>query len=93
MKNGLIMLNWRGQPTIACTNVTVACVLERFSHDDSIEKICSDYGLTKEQVHAALTYAETHLPQHIQGELLYPIWKEGSPEDELDYALLTACMF
>jgi uncharacterized protein (DUF433 family) len=93
MKNTIIEVGWRGQPVIAGTDVTVACILERFSQDDSIEKICSDYRLTKDQVHAALSYAETNLPQHILGELLYPIWNEGSADDELDYSLLTACMF
>jgi len=93
MNNALITLNLKGQPAIAGTGVTVACILERFTQDDNIETICGDYDLSKEQVHAALSYAETSLPQHIFGELLYPIWKDTSADDELDYSLLTACMF
>jgi uncharacterized protein (DUF433 family) len=63
MQTCLIELNSGDEPVISGTGVTVAAILERLCSDDSVEKICSDHHLTKEQVHAALSYAEMILPR------------------------------
>jgi uncharacterized protein (DUF433 family) len=89
MQNYLIELNSRDEPTIKSTEVTVAHILERLDSGDSIEKICIEDNLTREQVHAALSYAEMTLPQHKLNQALYPTLKDAGSEDELDYSLLT----
>lgn len=88
MQNGLIILNLSDEPTITGTDVTVACILEGLSSDDSIEKICSEHHLTKEQVHAALSYAEMNLPHSKHYQALDSMLKRAVPEDDLDYGLL-----
>lgn len=88
--NSLIVLNFREEPVITGTDVTVARILERLSSDDTIDKICNDYRLTKEQVHAALSYAEMHLVQSEQYKVLDSLLNGAAPDDdELDYSLLT----
>jgi uncharacterized protein (DUF433 family) len=90
MQDCLIELNLDEVPTIAGTGVTVAIVLERLSLDDTIETICSDHHLTREQVHAALSYAERNLFQSKHYEALDSLLKEVESDDEIDYALLAA---
>jgi uncharacterized protein (DUF433 family) len=88
MQNCLIELNMRDEPVITGTGVTVACVLESLSSDDSIEKICSEHHLSKEQVHAALSYAEMTLPHSKHYKTLDLMLKVAVPDDGLDYSLL-----
>ena len=90
MQKCLIELNRSDEPVIKGTDVTVASVLERLSSDDNIETICSDQHLTREQVHAALSYAEINLPQPGHSKAPGSMLSAAMPnsDDRLDYTLL-----
>jgi uncharacterized protein DUF433 len=88
MQKYAIELNSQNEPTISGSGVTVAHILERLDSGDSIEKICIEDGLAREQVHAALSYAETILPKHKMDEGPYPAPSYAAPEDDLDYRML-----
>jgi uncharacterized protein (DUF433 family) len=89
MHNGLIEFNWRDEPAISGTSVTVAHILEQLMLGENIDTICSEHSLTRDQVHAALSYAELSLlhPQLDQVYCRIPK-SELTLHDELDYSLL-----
>jgi uncharacterized protein (DUF433 family) len=53
-----------GKPCIAGTRVDVATVVSALAAGDSIETVSGEYGLTREQVLAALRYAG-HVAEHL----------------------------
>jgi uncharacterized protein (DUF433 family) len=89
MQNSVIMSELRDEPLITGTDVTVACILENLSSGDSIDKICGEHDLTREQVHAALSFAEMNLPHTNHYKALDSMLKDAAPGDELDYSLLS----
>ncbi len=65
--NPRIML---GKPVIKGTRITVEQILEKLSVVDSIDEVLQSHPhLTKEQVHAALSFAA----ESIRGDEIYPI--------------------
>lgn len=46
-----------GKPTIAGTQVPVAVILDALAAGDTLETVCDGYGVTPEQVRAAVGYA------------------------------------
>jgi len=88
MQTCLIELNSGDEPVISGTCVTVATILERLCSDDSVEKICSDHHITKEQVHAALSYAEMNLPRSKHFMALDSTLGDIRSGEGLDYSLL-----
>jgi uncharacterized protein (DUF433 family) len=56
-----------GKPTIAGTRIPVTTILGSLAGGDSIEDVCVGYGVTREQVQAALGYATDRL----NGEEVY----------------------
>jgi hypothetical protein len=92
MQHCLINLNLRDEPAITGTDVTVACILEELALGDSIEQICDKHRISKEHVHAALSYAEMNLPQHKLDRFLYSISSDHTApdddDDDMDYSLL-----
>lgn len=88
MHNWPIEVNLKDEPIIAGTDITVACILEELCSDDSIDKICNEHHLTREQVHAALSYAEMNLPQSNHLKALDSMLNDATPDDGLDYSLL-----
>src|SRR3954449_11371004 len=86
--NSLIVLNFSDEPVITGTGVTVARILERLSSDDTIDKICCDYHLTKEQVHAALSYAEMNLAHSEHYKAFDKLLSHAASNDDLDYSML-----
>ena len=47
-----------GKPCLAGTRMDVATVLAELASGSSIEEVASEYQLTREQISAALRYAE-----------------------------------
>lgn len=88
MQYCLIDLNMEDEPVISGTGVTVAHVLEKLSEDTTIEQICTDNQLSREQVHAALSFAEMNLPHSKEYRALDLALRNAAPDDELDYILL-----
>ena len=59
-----------GKPIIKGTRITVEQILENLSESNSIDEVLQAHPhLTKEQVHAALSFAA----QSIRGDEIYPI--------------------
>lgn len=59
-----------GKPVIKGTRITVEQILEKLSVVDSIDELIQSHPhITKEQVHAALSFAA----QCIRGDEIYPI--------------------
>lgn len=59
-----------GKPVIRGTRITVEQILENLSESDSIDDVLLAHPhLTKDQVHAALSFAA----QSIRGDEIYPI--------------------
>lgn len=59
-----------GKPVIKGTRITVEQILETLSESNSIDDVLLAHPhLTKEQVHAALSFAA----QSIRGDEIYPI--------------------
>ena len=59
-----------GKPVIKGTRITVEQILENLSESNSIDDVLLAHPhLTKEQVHAALSFAA----QSIRGDEIYPI--------------------
>ncbi|MEN6627975.1 MAG: DUF433 domain-containing protein [Candidatus Sumerlaeia bacterium] len=52
-----------GKPVIEGTRVPVDLVLGRLAAEMSIEEICEEYGIVREDVLAALSYAATVLAE------------------------------
>ncbi|HEY7833304.1 MAG TPA: DUF433 domain-containing protein [Ktedonobacterales bacterium] len=50
-----------GKPVIAGTRVLVAVVVGTLAAGDSLETVCAEYGLTLEQIQAALGYAASRV--------------------------------
>ena len=92
MQNSLIVFDEKDEPVIEGTGISVAAILERLDAGDTIEDICRDYELTREQAHTALQYAERSLPHSQMDEMLHTIEDEAENDDELDYSLLSSCM-
>lgn len=95
MQNSLIELNLNDQPAITGTDVTVVGLLEELDLGESIEHICCEHQLTKEQVHAALSYAEMNLLRPRLARVPYTLPASANDDtfgenidDELDYLLL-----
>jgi uncharacterized protein (DUF433 family) len=91
MQNCLIALNELDEPAITGTDVTVASILEELGIGDSIDKICTDRHLDREDVLAALSYAEMSLPHSKHSETTAFIPAEAAPlagAGDLDYSLL-----
>jgi len=88
MQNNFIDFISGDEPAITGSNVTVAYILERLDSGDSIEKILCEDHLTREQVHAALSYAEMILPQRKVNQTPYPVLNNATSEDDLDYSML-----
>lgn len=47
-----------GKPVIAGTRITVEFILEQLAADETIEQLMDGYGLTREQIQAALLFAK-----------------------------------
>jgi uncharacterized protein (DUF433 family) len=59
-----------GKPVIRGTRITVEQILENLSESNSIDDVLQAHPhLTKEQVHAALSFAA----QSVRGDEIYPI--------------------
>jgi uncharacterized protein (DUF433 family) len=58
---------WSGKAMIKGTRIPVSLVLGQLSTGATLEELLEGYGLTEEQVRAALAYAE----KRIEDELLY----------------------
>jgi len=59
-----------GKPIIKGTRITVEQILENLSQSNSIDEVLQAHPhLTKDQVHAALSFAA----QSIRGDEIYPI--------------------
>ncbi len=59
-----------GKPIIKGTRITVEQILEELSAVDSLDEVLKAHPhLTKEQIHAALTFAA----QSIRGDEIYPV--------------------
>lgn len=53
-----------GKPCLTGTRIDVATVLATLASGESVEGVCDDFGLSAEQVHAALGYA-AHVAAHL----------------------------
>ena len=53
-----------GKPCIAGTRVDVATVVAAVGNDEPVEQIAEEYGLTREQILAAVRYA-AHVAAHL----------------------------
>jgi uncharacterized protein (DUF433 family) len=92
MQNTLIVFDEKDEPVIEGTGISVAAILEGLDAGDTVEDISNNYDLTRQQIHAALQYAERSLPHSQMDEMLHVIAEEAEEEDELDYSLLSSCM-
>ena len=50
-----------GKPVITGTRVLVAVIVGTLAAGDSLETVCAEFGLTPEQVQAALGYAASRV--------------------------------
>lgn len=53
-----------GKPCLAGTRMDIATVLAALASGQSVDEICDDYALSREQVHTALSYA-AHVAAHL----------------------------
>lgn len=60
VRNPKIMV---GKPTIAGTRITVELILNLIEHGQTIPEIATEYGLTEDQIKAAVKYAKRGLEQ------------------------------
>lgn len=88
MQDCTIVSNSTDTPVITGTDITVAYILESLCLDESIDTICRDHHLTREQVHAALSYAERNLSQSKHYKTLDSILEGRTYDGGLDYSLL-----
>ena len=78
-----------GKPTIAGTRIPVTTILGSLAGGHSIDEVCTGYGVTREQVQAALSYAselvnrEAIQPDKTEGDELPTDW-ETVFEEEFD---------
>ena len=73
MKKQLIQSNpniMMGKPVVAGTRITVECILEKLSADETIEQILEAHPrLTRQAIFAALEFAA----QALRADVVYPI--------------------
>jgi uncharacterized protein (DUF433 family) len=52
-----ILRSWAAKPVIAETRVPVQVIVGSLAGGDNVEQVCEGYGVTEEDVRAALAYA------------------------------------
>lgn len=73
-----------GKPTIAGTRVPVVTILGSMARGDSIEEVCDAYGVSREQVQAALGYAGDLVNRTIARSTLDPTTRDEAVEAAFD---------
>ncbi len=58
-----------GKPTIAGTRITVELILNLIEHGQTIPEIINEYGLTEEQVRAAIKYAKEGIARNYPAQM------------------------